>query len=239
LRPEFGGLRAESGRVLRRGVAAMHDAVAASRHFIPCCTPPAPARPSQSILDEQAQRSDFAWVKRKQGKQAGAGLRCAAFGIPSRFTQREEITMRFRTGLRAALVALTAAFAGLAFAPAAYADSGTISFSVVKAGFVIGGQGGRGVLHFHGRNYPVSIGGLSYGFTFGASETRFHGRVSHIRRASDVAGVYGAAGAGAAIGRGAQAIVLSNQNGAVLTLSGEQRGVIVSADLSGLALTLR
>lgn len=147
--------------------------------------------------------------------------------------------MGFRTGLRAALIALTAAFAGLAFAPAAYADSGTISFSVVKAGFVIGGQGGRGVLHFHGRNYPVSIGGLSYGFTFGASETRFHGRVSNIRRPSDVAGVYGAAGAGAAIGRGAQAIVLSNQNGAVLTLSGEQRGVIVSADLSGLALTLR
>lgn len=147
--------------------------------------------------------------------------------------------MRFRNGLRAALVALTAAFAGFAFAPAARADSGTISFSVVKAGFVIGGQGGRGVLHFHGRNYPLSIGGLSYGFTFGASETRFHGRVTNIRRPSDVAGVYGAAGAGAAIGRGAQAVVLSNQNGAVLTLSGEQRGVIVSADLSGLALTLR
>jgi hypothetical protein len=142
--------------------------------------------------------------------------------------------------MRATLVALTAVFAGgFAFAPAAHADSGRISFTVVKAGFIIGGQGGRGVLRFHGRSYPISIGGLSYGFTFGASETRFHGRVTHIRRPSDVAGVYGAAGAGAAIGRGVQSIVLTNQNGAILTLSGQQAGLIVSADLSGLAVTMQ
>ena len=61
-------------------------------------------------------------------------------------------------------------------------NSGTISIRIFKAGFVIGGSAGSGVLHFHGRNYPLSIGGLSYGFTFGASETRFHGRVTNIRR---------------------------------------------------------
>ena len=144
--------------------------------------------------------------------------------------------MRIFQGLRAGLVALIA-IVGLS--SAAQADSGTISFTIVKAGFVIGGSGGSGVLHFHGQNYPISIGGISYGFTFGASETRFHGTVSNIRRPSDVAGVYGQAGAGAALGRGAQAIVLTNQNGAVLALSGNQRGVIVSADLSGLALSLR
>jgi len=100
------------------------------------------------------------------------------------------VSHRFRT----ALIAL-AAVAGLAFsAPAARADSGSISFSIIKAGIVIGGSAGNGVLVFHGRRYPISIGGISYGFTFGASETRFHGTVSHIRRASDVAGVYAAAG---------------------------------------------
>jgi lipid-binding SYLF domain-containing protein len=145
--------------------------------------------------------------------------------------------MRVSHGFRAALIALTAV---IGVSSAAKADSGTISFNVVKAGFVIGGQGGSGVLRFHGRSYPVSIGGLSYGFTFGASETRFRGRVSNIRRPSDVAGVYGAAAAGAALGyAGAQAIVLTNQNGAVLSLSGLQAGVIVSADLSGLALSMR
>ena len=52
-----------------------------------------------------------------------------------------------------------------------------------------------------------------------------------IRRPSDVNGVYGAAGAGA--------IVLTNQNGAVLALSGRQAGLIVAADLNGLVISLR
>ncbi len=145
--------------------------------------------------------------------------------------------MRTSHLFRAALIALTVAVAGLP--SLARADSGTISFSVIKAGFVIGGSGGSGTLTFHGRSYRVSIGGISYGFTFGASETRFHGTVSHIRRASDVSGVYAAGNVGAAIGRGAQAIVLTNQNGAVLALTGRSVGAIVSADLNGLAITVR
>jgi hypothetical protein len=145
--------------------------------------------------------------------------------------------MGIRSVLRVAAVALIALFgAGLT---AAHADSGTISLRIYKAGFFIGGSAGSGVLHFRGRTYPLSIGGLSYGFTFGASETRFHGRVTNIRRASDVEGVYAQAGAGAAAVRGAQAVVLTNQRGAVLTLTGAQKGVIVSLDLSGLALTLK
>jgi len=144
--------------------------------------------------------------------------------------------MRLLSVVAAGLIAV-AALTGLA--PAAKADSGTISIRIFKAGFVIGGSAGSGVLRFRGRTYPLSVGGLSYGFTFGASETRFHGRVTNIRRASDVAGVYGQAGAGAAVIRGAQAVVLTNQSGAVLTLTGEQAGLIVSADLSGLALSLR
>jgi hypothetical protein len=144
--------------------------------------------------------------------------------------------MRILSGFRTAAIALAA----LAVTSAsALADSGTIHLRIVKAGFVVGGSGGSGVLTFHGRNYPLSIGGLSYGFTFGASETNFHGRVTNIRRPSDVAGVYGQAGAGAAVGVGAQGVVLTNQNGAVLTLSGRQVGAIVSADLSGLALSVR
>ena len=147
--------------------------------------------------------------------------------------------MRMTSGFRAALIALTVAFAGVAASSAARADSGTISIRIFKAGFVIGGSAGSGVLRFHGRDYPLSAGGLSYGFTFGASETRFHGRVTNIRRPGDIAGVYAQGGAGAAVGRGAQAVVLTNQNGAVLTLTGEQAGVIVSLDLSGLALSLK
>jgi len=144
--------------------------------------------------------------------------------------------MRISSGFRTAAVALTALIATSA---AALADSGAIHLRIVKAGFVVGGSGGSGTLTFHGRKYPLSIGGISYGFTFGASETNFYGRVTNIRKPSDVAGVYGQAGAGAAVIKGAQGVVLTNQNGAVLTLSGKQVGAIVSADLSGLALSMR
>jgi lipid-binding SYLF domain-containing protein len=146
--------------------------------------------------------------------------------------------MRATSIFRSSLMALLT-FIGVTFGSAAYADSGRISFKVLKAGFVIGGSAGSGVLSFHGSQYPLQIGGLSYGFTFGASETHFRGLVSNIRRPSDVSGVYAAGNVGAAVGRGAQAIVLTNQNGAVLTLSGNSVGAIVSADLNGLVLTVQ
>ena len=144
--------------------------------------------------------------------------------------------MRTASAFRAGLIALLA-LAGVT--TAADADDGSISFSVIKAGIVIGGSAGSGTLVFHGQAYSIGIGGLSYGFTFGASETRFRGTVSNIRSPSDVAGVYAAGNVGAAVGRGAQAIVLTNPKGAVLTLTGSSVGAIVSADLNGLVITVK
>jgi hypothetical protein len=76
--------------------------------------------------------------------------------------------MRLSSAIRAALVALTVTCTGLA--TAAYAANGSIRFNVIKAGFVIGGSAGSGMLVFHGRRYPLSIGGVSYGFPFSAAQ---------------------------------------------------------------------
>jgi hypothetical protein len=143
--------------------------------------------------------------------------------------------MKISSAVRGALIALVA-FAGLS---SAHADEGYVSLVIYKAGWIIGGSGGSGVLHFRGRSYALSTGGLDYGLVFGGSKTILRGRVSNIYRPSDVAGVYGAAGAGLAIGGGARAIVLTNQKGAVLELSGQQVGLMANADLSGLAITMR
>jgi lipid-binding SYLF domain-containing protein len=142
------------------------------------------------------------------------------------------------SAIGAALLALTT-FAAATLSSASHADEGFVQLTIYKAGWVIGGSGGSGVLDFHGRRYPLSTGGLDYGFVFGGSKTVLRGRVSNIYRPSDVAGVYGAAGAGLAVGRGARAIVLTNQKGAVLELSGHQVGLMANADLSGLAITMR
>jgi hypothetical protein len=144
--------------------------------------------------------------------------------------------MKISSTICTALLAL-AAVVGLS--PAGHADEGTVTLTIYKAGWIIGGSGGAGTLYFHGRAYPLSTGGLDYGLVFGGSKTVLHGRVSNIWRPSDVAGVYGAAGAGLAIGGGARAIVLTNQKGAVLELAGHQVGLMANADLSGLAITMR
>jgi len=148
--------------------------------------------------------------------------------------------MRIPNPLRNAFLALIAMVGVLGIGlHSAHADSGSITLVVYKGGWIIGGSGGHGTLTFHGRHYRLGVGGLDYGLIFGGSKTVLHGRVRHISRASDVQGVYAAAGAGLAVGRGVRAIVLTNTKGAVLELEGRQVGLMANADLSGLAITLR
>jgi hypothetical protein len=145
--------------------------------------------------------------------------------------------MRISILLRGAVVALIALLSvGL---HSARADTGGITLIVYKGGWIIGGSAGHGTLSFHGRRYALSVGGIDYGLVFGGSRTVLTGRARNIQRPSDVAGVYAAAGAGLAIVGGVRAIVLTNQKGAVLELSGRQVGLMANADLSGLAITMR
>jgi len=143
--------------------------------------------------------------------------------------------MRLSSAVGATLLALA-----LCAGPStARADEGLVTLVIFKAGWIFGGSAGKGVLTFHGQTYALSAGGLDYGLVFGGSQTTLQGRVRNIRQASDIAGVYGAAGAGIAFGGGVRGIVLTNQNGALLELSGKQLGVMANVDLSGLAITLK
>lgn len=143
--------------------------------------------------------------------------------------------MKSRSAIRTTLSALALLAAS---ASSSFADSGFVELTIWKAGWVIGGSGGSGVLEFRGRDYRLGAGGIDYGLVFGGSKTVLRGRVRNIYKPSDIAGVYAAAGAGIAVGGGARAIVLTNQKGAVLELDGKQIGLIANLDLSGLAITL-
>ena len=70
--------------------------------------------------------------------------------------------------IRATVLAF-AALTGVTLSSAAHADEGFVQLTIYKAGWVIGGSGGNGVLNFRGRRYPLSTGGLDYGFVFGGS----------------------------------------------------------------------
>ena len=136
----------------------------------------------------------------------------------------------------AALIAL-----GIAAIPSAsQAATGSVRLKIVKASFIVGVSGGQGVLRFGKRNYPLSVAGVSVGFSAGASEARLVGTVSNIRRASDIVGTYSAATSGAAlITGGKQILTLTNQRGAVLQLRGAQVGLEINLDLSGMVINIR
>ena len=76
--------------------------------------------------------------------------------------------MTFLSATRTSLLAL-AAIVGLS--SASYADSGSVSLTIYKAGWIIGGSGGGGTLSFRGKQYALSTGGLDYGLVFGGKCT--------------------------------------------------------------------
>jgi hypothetical protein len=145
---------------------------------------------------------------------------------------------RLSTALRLAAAGLVAiAFA--AAPSASQAASGRIQIEIVRAGFIVGVSGGSGTLTFKGKRYPLNIGGVSVGATVGASKAVLSGTVSNINSPADIAGTYGAAGAGLSVVSGARAARLRNAKGVVLEVRGQQTGLEFSADLSGMQIGLK
>jgi hypothetical protein len=144
--------------------------------------------------------------------------------------------LAIRHALRFGLVVLAVTLAPVTPGIAA---SGTVRIEVVKAGFIVGVGGGRGTLVFQGRRYPLSVGGLSFGATIGASKADLVGRAYNLQRASDIAGTYTAVGASAAAGGGASGIRLQNARGVVLDLRGRNIGLELNANVSGVEISLR
>jgi hypothetical protein len=137
---------------------------------------------------------------------------------------------------------VAAALIALSFAAApssSQAATGEVAIEIVRAGFIVGVSGGSGTLRFAGRRYPLSVGGVSVGAIIGASGAQLVGRAYNMRRPSDIAGPYTAAGAGVAVIRGPSVVRLRNANGVVLELRGRQVGLEFSLDVSGIVIGLR
>ena len=85
----------------------------------------------------------------------------------------------------------------------------------------------------------LGVGGIDYGLVFGGSKTVLRGRVRNTSARRTLPACTPRLAQGLRSGGGARAIVLANQKGAVLELSGRQVGLMANADLSGLAITLK
>jgi hypothetical protein len=141
--------------------------------------------------------------------------------------------------VRFASAALIALFACGAASPSR-ADTGAVRVLFTKGGFIVGVGGGNGVLTFKGRHYPFRVGGMSVGFTIGASTTNLHGHALNLRSPGDIQGSYSVIGAGGALAAGAGGVALqNNRTGVVLQLAGGKIGVELSAAVGGVTITLQ
>jgi len=149
-------------------------------------------------------------------------------------------TSQFGKGFIGTATTLIVAVGSLLFANlAAAAPSGTIQFTLYKAGFIVGGSGGNGTLKFKGKQYPVSIGGVSLGATIGASKAELIGEVYNLKNPNDIAGTYAAGQAGVAVVGGEKVAELKNSKGVVLKVKGKQVGLELALDLSGMEISLK
>ena len=119
-----------------------------------------------------------------------------------------------------------------------YAATGTVRLKITKVGFIVGVGGGSGTLTFQGKQYRLSVGGVSAG-TIGAAGADLVGTASNLRTAADIAGTYSAVSAGVAVAGGGKAATLRNANGVVLQLQGRQVGFEASLSLSGMRISLQ
>jgi hypothetical protein len=137
--------------------------------------------------------------------------------------------------LGVALVLLSA----FGLASQARADTGAVRVVFTKGGFIVGVGSGRGVLIFKGHRYPFRVGGMSVGFTIGASTTQLQGHALNLNSPADIQGTYSVLGAGGALAAGAGGVQLqNNQTGVILQLAGGKVGVELSAAVGGVTITL-
>jgi hypothetical protein len=142
------------------------------------------------------------------------------------------IMLGFRSAVQYGLAAIVAIVVAGLPAPS-QAQTGSVAFEISKAGFIVGVGGGRGVLNYQGRRYPLTVSGLGVGATIGASKTQLVGKASNLRQPSDIEGVYSALGGGVAIAGGVAGVRLQNAKGVVLDLQGRKAGLELSVGVSG------
>jgi hypothetical protein len=105
----------------------------------------------------------------------------------------------------------------------------------------IGFSWGSGTLTYKGKDYPVSVNGLSVG-KVGITGSSAYGDVYNLHHLRDFSGHYnaGAAGSrGVTVGSGKSGTVMTNQAGVTVVLRSTQRGVAVNATGAGVDMQLK
>lgn len=137
-------------------------------------------------------------------------------------------TVKMKRGMRKYVWLSFVLIGAMIFASTAMASgekpSGTVSIELTSVAIGVGGEWGHGVLTFQGKEYKFKMNGFSV-VDVGVSKISATGHVYHLKNVSDFAGTFSAAEAGIAIGAGAGAQTMKNQNGVVMNLKSTKSGI--------------
>src|ERR1700680_1904950 len=111
-----------------------------------------------------------------------------------------------------------------------------LSGGSVAAG--IGFSWGKGTLTYKGKDYPISVSGLSLG-KVGITGATASGEGYNLKKLRDFDGNYTAAGAGMTLAGGRSAVAMKNQNNVRVLLTSTTRGVDVTIGGGGVDMKLK
>ena len=124
------------------------------------------------------------------------------------------------------------------FTQAADKSDATIKISSGSVALGIGWSWGKGTLTYKGKDYPISVKGLSIG-KVGITGATASGEVYRLKSLKDFDGNYTAAGAGIPLAGGRSAVDMTNQNHVRVRVISTNRGVDLTLGGGGVEMKLK
>ena len=124
------------------------------------------------------------------------------------------------------------------FTQAGEKPDATIRISSGSVALGIGWSWGKGTLTYKGKEYPLSVKGLSIG-KVGVTGATASGEVYHLKSLKDFDGNFTAAGAGITLIGGRSAVTMSNQNNVRVRVVSTNRGVDLTLGGGGVELKIK
>ena len=115
--------------------------------------------------------------------------------------------------------------------------SGTVEIDETQLGFIIGGDVGKGVLHYKGVDFYFKTGGIKVG-GMGIAKISAVGEAYDLFDIDQFPGTYVTGDYGIALGGGVGGLVLKNENGVFLRLRSTLEGVALAVGLEGITIKL-
>lgn len=124
------------------------------------------------------------------------------------------------------------------FTQAAPAADATVRFSGGSVAAGIGWSWGKGTLTYKGKDYPISVKGLSLG-KVGITGVTASGEVLNLKKLQDFDGNYTGVGAGITLAGGRSAVTIKNQNGVRVRVISTTRGADLTVGVGGVDMKIK